>query len=300
MHARASIVFLLVVGACSGERSPVGPRATATATPRAAPGSAPVCRGLLNADAASALEARAREGRATCDDRARLAGHYLELQLEVYDRWLAQLDEHFVSLAHHCPDTNQVCLLQYMNPSLALAATWKSQAAASPTDTVVTDNAAVVEHQVKRNEKMKDDPRLLDGRGELARQAFADGRMELATAYAMEVLLHLPMAPRNWNTGNLIYDAHSTLGLVALRAGDVASARRHLLAAGRTPDSPQLNSFGPDLELAAELLAAGEREVVLAHLELCKRFWETAGSNLDEWQREIRDGEASTMPRRRR
>jgi hypothetical protein len=51
--------------------------------------------------------------------------------------------------------------------------------------------------------------------------------------------------------------------------------------------------------LAVALLDAGERDAVLEYLELCKAFFRSAGSNLDEWQREIRAGEPSTMPRHR-
>lgn len=82
----------------------------------------------------------------------------------------------------------------------------------------------------------------------------------------------------NWNYGNLIYDLHSLLGRIALREGDVAAAKRHLAESGKTPGSPQLNSFGPDLVLAGELLQKGQLDVVLAHLDKVAVFW----ANLDD------------------
>jgi len=38
-----------------------------------------------------------------------------------------------------------------------------------------------------------------------------------------------------------------------LKEGKVEDAKHYLLEAGKTPGSPQLNSFGPDMSLAEEL-----------------------------------------------
>jgi hypothetical protein len=45
--------------------------------------------------------------------------------------------------------------------------------------------------------------------------------------------------------------------------------------------SPQLNSFGPDWKLAAELLA---------YIDLCHKFWTSGASRLDSWASAIRAG----------
>ena len=78
---------------------------------------------------------------------------------------------------------------------------------------------------------------------------------------------------QSWNYGNIIYDQHSLLGRVALREGKLDEAKKQLLAAGRTPGSPQLNSFGPDFILARELAEKGEYDTVLKFLDLVARFW---------------------------
>jgi thiol-disulfide isomerase/thioredoxin len=54
--------------------------------------------------------------------------------------------------------------------------------------------------------------------------------------------------------------------------------------------SPQLNSFGPDWKLAAELLAHGEKDAVLTYIDLCRKFWKTGASRLDSWVSSIRAG----------
>ena len=81
--------------------------------------------------------------------------------------------------------------------------------------------------------------------------------------------------------GHVVHWANVRLGRLALRDGDVAAAKRYLLAAGRAPGSPALKSFDPDLELAQELLTRGEREVVIEYLRLCAGFWERP--RLERW-----------------
>jgi hypothetical protein len=92
------------------------------------------------------------------------------------------------------------------------------------------------------------------------------GSRETARSRAQK-LLALAEANRNdWNYGNAVHDGHVVLGQVALAFGDVDTAKSELLAAGRTPGSPQLNSFGPNMRLASDLLDAGEGDVVVQNL----------------------------------
>lgn len=55
--------------------------------------------------------------------------------------------------------------------------------------------------------------------------------------------------------------------------------------------APTLNSFGPNMSLAKELLERGEREVVLEFFELCRTFWECEEGRLDTWSDDVRRGE---------
>ncbi len=121
--------------------------------------------------------------------------------------------------------------------------------------------------------------------------ALATGADDKAAAYANEWLSGARENPEDWSYGNAVHDGHVTLGLVALRRDDIATARRELLEAAQTPGSPQLNSFGPDMTLANELLKHGEREAVLEYLTLCRKFWKVGGSRLDSWSDAIRKGE---------
>ncbi|HVN17324.1 MAG TPA: hypothetical protein VMU05_01080, partial [Dongiaceae bacterium] len=93
-----------------------------------------------------------------------------------------------------------------------------------------------------------------------------------------------------WNYGNAIFYGNVVLGHVALQRGDLEQAGHYLLAAADTPGSPQLDSFGPNMVLAKELLDNGQSDVVLQYFALCKNFWKRDRGRLDEWSATVREG----------
>ena len=115
-----------------------------------------------------------------------------------------------------------------------------------------------------------------------AKVAFEAGDLAKARAYAEEALADAG------GDGFKVHHGHMVLGRIALRAGDVAKAREHLLAAGKVSGSPTLNSFGPNMLLAKELLEKGERQAVLQYFKLCASFWKR--DELDTWATEVRAG----------
>jgi TonB family protein len=130
---------------------------------------------------------------------------------------------------------------------------------------------------------------------ELAKTAVDAGALEKATSYANEILQRAAdtQAPqRDWNYGNEIYTGNMVLGLVALRQDNIAKARQYLLESAKTPGSPTLGSFGPDLQLAGELLKKGEKDAVLEFLEACRSFWKSGGPRLDALMAKVRAGGA--------
>jgi TonB family protein len=96
---------------------------------------------------------------------------------------------------------------------------------------------------------------------EVAKAALDAGDLDKATKYANE-LLQSAADPHDWNYGNAIHDGNMVLGMVALRQNDLEQAKHYLIESGKTPGSPQLDSFGPDLRLARELAKKGERNTV--------------------------------------
>jgi hypothetical protein len=95
----------------------------------------------------------------------------------------------------------------------------------------------------------------------------------------------------DWNYGNAIHAGHAVLGLLALRDGDTQRAVQELHKAGATPGSPQLDSFGPSMQLAKQLLRAGEAAAVLSYLEQCRAFWKMGDTWLTIWEEKIRAGD---------
>lgn len=116
------------------------------------------------------------------------------------------------------------------------------------------------------------------------------GSLDRAKDFAEELLATAERYKNDWNYGNAIHKGHLILGRIELRRGDRHAAAKHLLEAGNTPGSPQLNSFGPNMILAKELLEAGEQKAVLQYLELCGGFWKSDFGALEKWKEMISGG----------
>ncbi|HEY2345862.1 MAG TPA: hypothetical protein VGH80_08255 [Xanthomonadaceae bacterium] len=125
----------------------------------------------------------------------------------------------------------------------------------------------------------------------LAMTAFEAGDVDKASGYASDLLAAARKLPKDWDYGNAIHHGNIVLGRIALKRGDVKLAEDYLLKAGGTPGSPQLDSFGPNMSLARDLLAAGDKEVVLQYFRLCGKFWADGGATLDAWARQVKAGQ---------
>lgn len=119
----------------------------------------------------------------------------------------------------------------------------------------------------------------------LAKSAFAAGLNDEAKRIATEMI---DDDAQGWNRGNRIHHGNIILGQLAIVEGNVDEAKSRLLLAGKTEGSPQLNSFGPNMTLAKELLKRGEREAVLEYFELCKKFWKSGDRNLKQWSDDVK------------
>jgi len=83
------------------------------------------------------------------------------------------------------------------------------------------------------------------------------------------------------------------LGKVALsRDRDAAAAGTWLLAAGKTVGTPALDTFGPNMSLAKDLIDAGERDTVLQFFEECRSFWKNGAEKLTQWIDDVKKGRA--------
>ncbi len=124
----------------------------------------------------------------------------------------------------------------------------------------------------------------------LAKAAFDAAELNKAEDYARELLSAAHEHPK-WNRGNAIFYGNMVIGRVALRRDrNVALANSSLLASAQTPGSPTLNTFGPNMSLARDLLTVGERDTVLEFFTLCRSFWKMDFGKLDDWTAIVKDG----------
>jgi hypothetical protein len=119
------------------------------------------------------------------------------------------------------------------------------------------------------------------------------GTGKLATEY-----LELANTYRcNWNYGNALHDANRYLGLISLKKGDTDAAVVYLREAGKSTGSPQLDTFGPELDLANELLKQGRTEAVQGYLKDIKKFWKTDNGQVAGWLAAMDAGEKPELDR---
>jgi len=128
--------------------------------------------------------------------------------------------------------------------------------------------------------------------GHAAKNALDARNKADAKKYAEELLTLASQYKKDWNYGNAIHDANMVLGRLALVEGNLKEAKQRLLASAESNGSPQMNSFGPNMSLAKELLAKGEKDTVLAYFELCGKFWKMGADKLKLWTEAVKKGAA--------
>lgn len=116
-----------------------------------------------------------------------------------------------------------------------------------------------------------------------AKLAFETGEYNKARLYALELVDLSDEYKGNWNYGNAIHDGYVVLGRLELLDGNLEKAKDYLIESGKTPGSPQLNSFGPNMSLARDLIKKGEEQVVFEYFNLCRQFWELDFGKLSRW-----------------
>jgi hypothetical protein len=133
-----------------------------------------------------------------------------------------------------------------------------------------------------------------------AEAALIAGEHEKARNYAYE-LLDIALAKISGDCyGDAAHTGNLILGHLALARDDLDGADRYLLKAGRTPGSPVLEVFGPDLRLAEALLQKGQKDAVLRYLKLCGAFWTMGRPKLNAWIAAIETGDIPNFDTTRR
>lgn len=111
-------------------------------------------------------------------------------------------------------------------------------------------------------------------------------------AQAQEALKLAEKFKTSFNYGNAIHHANIALGRVDLANNNIKGAAEYLKRAGNSPGSPQLDAFGPNMMLAKELLAKGQKPAVLSYLDQAQKMWKSpdAAATIAEWKKFINAG----------
>ena len=117
------------------------------------------------------------------------------------------------------------------------------------------------------------------------------GNLDEAASMASQALADVRASEYPEELGNDVHHANLVLGHVHLRRGDLVAAEECLAAAGATPGSPQLDSFGPNMSLAEALLDHDRTDAVLRYFDQCATFWDERFSRLPQWRAHVRAGE---------
>jgi hypothetical protein len=136
-----------------------------------------------------------------------------------------------------------------------------------------------------------DGPDRIDPLAKAANAAFEAADYTKAETYARELLALALEHPEDKEYGVAVFYGNMVLGRVALaRDHNIKEAKAALIASGKTPGSATLNSFGPNMSLAQDLLAVGERDVVLQFFDQCRAFWKDLPhlNRLQEWSDTIK------------
>jgi tetratricopeptide (TPR) repeat protein len=135
------------------------------------------------------------------------------------------------------------------------------------------------------------DPRnRLNDLPEAAQAAFEAGEYDRAAAYSREGLSLAERPAYVDSNADAIHYGNIVLGRIAVRQGNVATASAYLLKAATIKGNPHLDTFGPNMMLAKELLEKGERKSVVEYFDRCGKFWKDDDGKLSQWRSSVLSG----------
>jgi len=131
----------------------------------------------------------------------------------------------------------------------------------------------------------------------LINKYYQKGDFIKAKKLTLEYLALAEHYKNNWNYGNAIHDANRMLGLMSYQKGEYDEAVLYLSKAGKSTGSPQLNTFGPELDLANLLLKQGKATEVKSYLLGIQTFWKMDNGIVEEWIEAIDTNEKPELTR---
>jgi thiol-disulfide isomerase/thioredoxin len=124
---------------------------------------------------------------------------------------------------------------------------------------------------------------------------FQSGEVERARGEAEEILRKAPEMYLESSRAYAAHIAHTVLGRIVLRQGRVAEAREQLTSAGKLASADITGWNGIRSNLASDLLARGQRDVVLDYISMVRAVSSKSKGQLDDWAKSIRAGETPDL-----
>ena len=156
------------------------------------------------------------------------------------------------------------------------------------------DNESAAKHAMKYAQMSfnlaKSNRTKLNAIEELMMDAYYAQNYTQANDYALMEHKYLPSSDPTLDP-DVIYHSYMMQGLVALHNKDIPAADNFLLKSGQSSGSAPLDSFGPNMMLADQLLQNGQKAVVLQFLQECATFWNEGTNTLKQWMAEIKQGQ---------
>jgi len=143
---------------------------------------------------------------------------------------------------------------------------------------------AIVQTSPKPDPNQKNSDNLMEIRAML-QNPMALAALEIGDLSLSKQISEDRIKANSRNDGDVIHEANTILGRVAMRQNDLESAKQCLLKSGKTQGSAVLKSYGPSFILARELLEKGQKEVVLEYLDLVAAFWGNSKEERPQFQR---------------
>ncbi len=163
-----------------------------------------------------------------------------------------------------------------------LAGSLERQAARQPDAATDLSNQALLLRQsaYKLTADRPDRLHILIG---MPADAYHGGDLIGAKRLASQLLEAADDFPTDPAHGEAVHRADIVLGEVAMHTGQTDRAAGYLADAAKVTAWPALAATGPDLSLAKELLAKGERSPVRDYLIACEAFWPGGRERLRRW-----------------
>ena len=176
----------------------------------------------------------------------------------------------------------KILLLRILGAPLLLLAPFITRSVKKLEDQIENDPDSVPEHIRKYHlfTKMDDE----------AYKELKAGNYDKAKSIAKKLLIVSKDFEDDWNYGNAIHHSNTILGLLSLKENNTPKAINYLKKSTKNSGSPQLDSFGPNICLAMELLLLGKDNEVIEYLDAVEAFWDLGYKVLPKWKKDIISG----------